>query len=139
MLTPGRVLRALGRRVLWLVKGRPQPPLLLEMVWPESRLSNPPAIEVASGFRLRQFRPADTAAYQALLAAADMGTCPLEYWKPRWLPDGFFVVEHEASGALAAACFASDHPTARHPKAGNFGWLAADPKYRGQGLGRTAA
>src|SRR5687767_7183217 len=123
MITPRRIAAGLGRRAVWLVRGKPKPEALLEMVWPESRLSAPPDASVAPGYTLRQFHEADRERYFALLAAADMGACRLEYWEQHILPNGFFVIEHDASRALVAACFASHHPAPRHPRAGNLGWL----------------
>jgi mycothiol synthase len=108
------------------------------MIWPEARLNDPPRVSVAPGYTLRQFTPRDREAYFALLAAAGMDACRLEYWEAHLLPDGFFVIEHDASGALAATCMASHHPAPRHPRAGNLGWLAADPAHKGRALGRAA-
>ena len=138
-LTPRRIAGALWRRLKWGFFGRPEAPMLLEMIWPEANLSSPPDIVVGDEYRLRQYRPADRDAYQALLAAAGMAPCPLDYWEAHLLPDGFLVVEHAPSGELAAACFASHHPSARHPRAGNFGWLATHPSHAGKGLGRAVS
>lgn len=138
-LNPRRVAGALWRRIKWSMVGRPAVPLLLEMVWPEDKLSSPPDVAVVEGYRLRQFVPADRIAYQSLLAAAGMASCPLEHWEAHLLPGGFFVIEHEATGELAAACFASHHPAPRHPRAGNFGWLATHPAHAGKGLGRAVS
>jgi GNAT superfamily N-acetyltransferase len=88
---------------------------------------------------LRQFETRDVEAFQALLTAAGMPPCPLDYWNPRILSDGFFVIEHTATAALVATCFASHHPTMRHDRAGNFGWLAADPAHKGRKLGWTVS
>lgn len=137
--TPRRVAGALWRRLRWAIVGRPTPPQLLEMVWPEDRLSAPPPVTVADGYLLRQYRPEDHDAYQALLASADMAVCPLDYWEKHLLPGGFFLIEHAATGELAAACFASHHPAPRHPRGGNFGWLATSPAHAGKGLGRAAS
>jgi mycothiol synthase len=134
-----RVLSAAARRARWLWHGRPAPETLLEMIWPTRLLSSPPEVRVAAGYRLRQFASADTDAFQGLLNSAGMPPCPLEYWERYLLPNGFFVIEHEATKKLVATCFASHHSTDRHPRAGNFGWLAADPQHSGKHLGRTVA
>lgn len=137
MKTPRRIVAGIARRVLRFVD-RPEPqPALLEMIWPSGRAK--PVVEVAAGYRLRQYTTGDRDAYHALLASAGMAMPRMEYWDQHILPGGFFVVEHEASRSLAACCFASHHPAARHPHAGNLGWLAADPAHKGKGLGRAAA
>ena len=109
------------------------------MVWPSHRLEYPPPVTVSPGYLLRQWIPADQDDYQALLGAAGMPPCPLDYWEAHLLPNGFFVVEHEATHSLAAACFASHHPAPRHPRGGNLGWLVAHPQHAGRSLGRTVS
>lgn len=133
------LVRAIILHTIWLIKGRPSPPALLEMVWPEAKLNNPPAISLSSGYQLRQFKPDDQKAYFELLEAAGMSSCSLEYWEKHILPNGFFVIENEENGKLVATCMASHYPTPRHPRAGNFGWLAADPAHKGHHLGYSVA
>lgn len=106
---------------------------------PPATTGTPPAVSGAPRYTLRQFEAADRARYFRLLAAADMAACPLENWERHILPDGFFVIHHDATGALVATCFASHHPAPRHPRAGNLGWLAADPAHKGHQLGRSVA
>lgn len=136
-MKPSEFIIKATRRVVWAVKGRPILPHYLEMVWPQNGLEGLPDASLAEGYRLRQFDSKDTPHYYEMFAAAGMGHPPLDYWDKHLLPDGFFIVEHVASNALAAACFASHHPTPRHPRGGNFGWLAVDPKHRGQQLGHA--
>jgi mycothiol synthase len=139
VIGPRRIIAGIGRRIVWVVKGKPAaPPAALEMLWPPQKRERP-EISIAAGYRMRQYTAADRKGYDALLLAADMGACPLDYWEKHHLPDGFFVIEHEGTGQLVAACFASHHPTERHPRAGNFGWLAAHPDHRGKGLGRAVS
>ena len=135
MLDYKRILRGLLRRLVWVVKGCPKTPPLLEMVWPSSLSDKPPIVVVPSGYRMRQFEAVDEEAYYDLLASASMERCSLAYWNRHILPEGFFLIESEKTGELVAACFASHHPTVRHPQAGNFGWLAANPRHSGKGLG----
>lgn len=130
-------LLSLARRIKRRIFKPAHTPPLLEMIWPDG--APEPAVAIPPEYRLRQWRPDDHDAYQALLAAAEMGVCPVSYWEARWLPDGFFVVEHELTGELAAACFASHQPAARHPSGGNFGWLATSPRHAGKGLGRVVS
>jgi mycothiol synthase len=134
--TTRRIVKGVMRRLT----GRVEPvEALLEMLWPESLRERPLQVVVAAGYRLRQFEPGDRDAYFRLLAAAGMDACRLEYWEQHLLPDGFFLAEHVESKALVATCMASHHPAPRHPRAGNLGWLAADPAHGGRGLGRAVA
>ena len=135
MITPQKIRRALKNRILWAINGRPKSPELLEMIWPTNKSNNILEVMVPSDYILRNFTENDKEAYFSLLNKAGMSTCPLNYWEKHILPDGFFVVEDKVSHDLVAACFASHHPTERHPYAGNFGWLAADPSHSGRGLG----
>jgi GNAT superfamily N-acetyltransferase len=135
---PREFITKAGRRVKWAIQGRPVPPNLLEMVWPETKRQTP-AINVPDGYHLRQFEVTDTEHYFNLFSLAGMEKPPLDYWHNHLLPDGFFVIEHHATKALVAACFASHHPTKRHERAGNFGWLAVDPSHRGRNLGQAVS
>ena len=125
--------------------GRPAHPffedeheLQLEMVRPTTaRVAAPP---VPNGYLLRQFRAGDEANYDDLfhLAFADEGRFPemLE----GVLSDGFFVVEHLASGELVASCQAWRGGTSRrHADAGQVGCLVTDPSHAGKGLGTIVA
>ena len=110
----------------------------LVMVWPRSRLGSPPAAEVPAGYRLRTFAPGDAAAHAALMVKAgfaDWTTEKLPPWLKRVLPDGFFVIEHVPTGALAATAMASHNPSDLHPCGGELGWVAGDPAHKGSGLG----
>ncbi len=109
------------------------------MVWPLALLDSPPEIRVTAGYTLRQYNTSDKEAHARLMTAAGMGYCSLKYWEQHILPDGFFLLESDRDHVVVAACFASHHHSARHPRAGNLGWLAVDPAYRGHGLGRTVA
>lgn len=135
---PLRLVQKVIRRLVVAVMGQPATPLLLEMMWPVTAVV-PESKSLAGGYVLRQYSNADRVGYQALLAEAGMPECPLSYWEKHHLPNGFFVVEHTGTGSIVAACFASHHPTERHPQAGNFGWLAVHPAHGGQGLGRIVS
>lgn len=134
-----RIAGSFAARASWIIKGRPVPLALLEMLWPTLLQLPAPAVVLASDYTLRHYAPRDRDRYFGLLASAGMTPCPLKYWEKHILPGGFFVIEHDQSGALVATCMASHHPTARHPVAGNFGWLAADPAHKGRGLGNAVA
>ena len=95
---------------------------------------------VPRGYALRHFRDADERPYEELFETAwpDKGT--LAHTRKHALPDGFFVVEHEASGMLVAssAAFEPESPE-RHPDDGSLGWLVSDPAHGGLGLGTIVA
>ena len=130
------MMMALARRAMGLVRRRPE--CLLEMIWPEVRLAEPPPILVPEGYRIRHYESADAQEHERLFAVAGEAPCPMDYWEKHLLPDGFFVIEHAASKTLVASCFASHRPSPRHPRAGNLGWLVADPAHRGRKLGQAA-
>jgi mycothiol synthase len=95
---------------------------------------------VADGYLLRQFQAGDEAEYEDLfhLAFADEGRLPETLEGA--LEGGFFVIEHLASGVLAASCVAcrgSAMPW--HRDAGRVGWLVTDPSHTGKGLGTLVA
>jgi mycothiol synthase len=125
--------------------GRPAHPLAanvfehqLEMIRPLGALVLVP--RVPDGYELRQFRPTDEDPYKDLfhLAFEDEGRLPETI--QRALPDGFFIVEHQASGHLVSSCVAlrgKSHP--RHPDAGQLGWLVTDPSHARRGLGTLVA
>ena len=106
----------------------------LEMVRESTDLVKVPP--VPEGYELRGFRAGDEGHYEELfhLVFEDEGRLPEIL--DRSLKDGFFVVEHPASGDLVASCVAmrgSSSP--RHPEAGQLGWLVTAPCHTGTGLG----
>lgn len=119
----------------WLT-GPPMPQLM--MIWPPDRLASPPEPNVPSGYVLRQWTEADTDAYLALMANAgfkNWNRDRLVETQKRILPDGFFVIEHRASGELVATAMATHNPLPQTPYGAELGWVAADAAHRGKGLG----
>lgn len=113
-----------------------KPVYLLEMLWKGDKPFEESDI-VNKNYIIRQFdQGQDLLKYQTLLQETEMGNCPLEYWNQHILPNGFFVVEHIPSGKIVGACFASHHPSVRHPFAGNLGWLAVHSEHRGIQMGK---
>jgi predicted dehydrogenase/GNAT superfamily N-acetyltransferase len=131
-----------GGRWIWVPDSRDWkddvPQGQLQMTWPERLLDHPPAVNLAEGYELRQYRGSDKEAYLALMHKAGF-----TFWdenqinrvRPTVLPAGHFVIEHRATGALVATALAHHMPTARHPEGGELGWVAADPEHKGKGLG----
>lgn len=116
---------------------KPKEEYLLEMIWQLDKDQELPESTLGSDYILRVFDgERDLEKYNQLLVNTEMGVCPLEpYWYNHILPDGFFVVEHLKTKEIVGACFASHHPSQRHPFAGNLGWLAVDSAHRGNSIG----
>ncbi|MEZ4865620.1 MAG: GNAT family N-acetyltransferase [Caldilineaceae bacterium] len=110
----------------------------LRMVWPKSLLGQPPTVNLPDGYRLRTYRPGDEPSFFHVMSLAgferwDMGT--LLPWLQKILPEGWFVVEHEASQQLVATAMTVHNPSHYYPFSGELGWVAAHPDHTGQGLG----
>ncbi len=109
----------------------------LEMIWPG--LPSPVVPEPPGEFVLRTYRDADEVEYRNLVENTFRHRFELDYWLERVVGDGFFIMEHEPSGKIAATCIAARYPTERYPDGGNLGWLAARPEFQGNGLGRIVS
>ncbi len=109
----------------------------ISMVWPEEKLGVPPEPVLPDGYILRQYEPADEEAYLELTRRAgfDWGIERFNEMRPKIIPDGIFVIEHEATGTLVATSFCKNEPSEKHPAGGELGWVAGDPDHAGQGLG----
>lgn len=108
---------------------------------PDSVAATRLPLNLAPGYTLRIFRPqVDDDEYIALMQAAgfeDWHADRLTLCKMTALPDGWFVIVDDASGALAATAMATHRPTPAHPFGGELGWVAAHPAHRGRKLGWT--
>jgi len=115
----------------------------LIMAWPEKRRNNPPDVNVPAGYRLRQYRPADREAHSALavLCGFDIWQSPeaVEAMVAGVVPGGFFIIEHESSGDLAAAAVGNHNPSPQVPVLAELGWVVTHPDHRGKGLGRAVS
>ncbi len=112
-------------------------PQQLEMVrGPAGALSVGDAPE---GYLVRQYEPRDRDTYLELFHLAFETSDPLPDVLGTRLAQGFFVVEHGDSGALAASCVAQAKPRLRYPEGGELGWLVTDPAHGGRGLGTLVA
>ncbi len=110
----------------------------LQMLWPPGLKVAEPA--VPAGYRLRHWREGEHDAHARLMSSAgftDWTVASLHTWLGHLLPEGFFVVEHGASGALVATAMANHRATPVHPFGGELGWVATDPGHRGRGLGQV--
>lgn len=112
----------------------------LRMVWPQDRLSEPPQVAVAAGYRLRTYRAGDEPSFYHVMSLAGFERWNMEQllpWLQKILPNGWFLVEHEASGQLVATAMAVHNPSQYYPFSGELGWVAAHPDHAGHGLGMT--
>jgi len=115
----------------------------LHMIWPESRLHDPPELVVPEGYRIGPLNPADDAGHVRVMHAAGFASWSAEKlvaWRAELaLPDGIFAATCEATGEVVATALASHRPTPLHPAGGELGWVAASPEHAGQGLGRAVS
>ena len=119
-----------------------EPQEQLQMIWPQRLLESPPTPAVPDGYRLRSFRAEDKAAYLQVMAKAGFEGWDDDHLRKaldKVLPDGFFVVEHSATGMVVATAMALHNHTTDHPFGGEMGWVAADPAHRAKGLGRVVS
>jgi predicted dehydrogenase/ribosomal protein S18 acetylase RimI-like enzyme len=118
----------------------PLPPAQLHMTFAPNSPIPDPAQLLAPGYRLRQYTPADEAAYIALMDSAGFtGWSPQQVQEThrRTLEAGHFVIEQIATGELVATALANHAPTPLHPHGGELGWVAASPHHAGRKLGLT--
>ena len=116
----------------------------LYMLWPlHQKVASPAALP--PGYQLRIFQEPDAQAYCDLVNLDDWGdqwrctSKALQRMIDSALPQGFFVVEHQATGKLVATGIARHHPNAASyyfPYGGEVGLLFVHPEHRGHGLGR---
>lgn len=112
----------------------------LRMVWPKDRLDQPPQVTVAEGYRLRTYRPGDEPDFFHVMSLAGFENWDMNEllpWLKKILPDGWFLVDHIASGQLVATAMAVHNPTQYYPFGGELGWVAGHPDHAGKGLGMT--
>ena len=108
----------------------------LRMVRPRTSLVDIP--EVPEGYELRQYQPDDRTAYKDLFNLGFTSDA-LDHTLAQALADGFFVIEHLASGHLVASCVAEHACWDGGHERGILGWLIGDPSHAGLGLGTIVA
>lgn len=112
----------------------------LRMVWPHSRLDQPPSVTVPTGYQLRTYRPGDEPAFFHVMSLAGFENWDMTRllpWLQKVLPEGWFLVEHTASTQLVATAMAVHNPSQYYPFSGELGWVAAHPDHTGLGLGQV--
>jgi mycothiol synthase len=114
----------------------------VQMIWPESRLSLPPTVNVPAGYKIRTFQQSDQDHYYKLMKVAGWSGWDdqkLHPWLYRILPNGWYMIIHNDSNQIVASCMATHDPTWTTPFCGELAWLAGDPTHSGKGLGTAAA
>ena len=94
--------------------------------------------DVPEGYELRQYRADDGGAYKDLFNLGFTGVS-LEHTLAQAIADGFYVIEHPASGHLVASCVAERGNWDGGHERGILGWLIGDPSHAGLGLGTIVA
>ena len=110
------------------------------MIWPAEKLIARPAWPAPAGYALRTYTASDEGGHVALMRAAGFADWDVEKTRaalPQCISGGFFVITHEATGALVATAVAIRNPMEGHPSGGELGWVAGDPEHVGKGLGRA--
>lgn len=112
----------------------------LRMVWPKTKLDQPPTVKAPVGYHLRTYQPGDEPSFFHVMSLAGFegwDMAKLLPWLQKVLPDGWFLVEHEATNQLVATAMAVHNPSPYYPFGGELGWVAAHPDHTGQRLGQV--
>lgn len=118
--------------------GEATPRQQLKMLWPSHLLEQPPDVRVPHGYTLRTYQPGDEPGFYRVMDLAGFTGWTddtLRAWLGKILPDGWFLVIHDATGEIVATTMANHNPTDLHPFAGELGWVAGHPDHAGKGLG----
>lgn len=110
----------------------------LQMIWPTSRLTQPPQVVLPPGYHLRTYQPGDEIRFFEVMALAGWpgwDEARLKPWLYRMLPQGWFMVVTEAGDQIVATAMATHDSTWVRPFCGEVGWVAGDPAHKGRGLG----
>ena len=110
----------------------------LEMVWPQSRLANPPIPYVPPDYCLREYHPGDEPRFYEIMALSgwpDWNNHKLDPWIKRIPSQAWFMLVYQNDQKIVATAMGLHDPTDWHPLGGELGWVASDPEHRGKGLG----
>jgi len=117
-------------------------PTQLHMVWPEHLLDAPPPVQLPSGYSLRTYQPGDEPRFFKVMELAGWpgwNAEKLRPWRERILPQGWFMVVHNASSGIVATAMAFRDRLEFGCQGGEIGWVACIPGHRGKGLGMTVS
>ena len=118
------------------------PPIQLRMIWSQRRLDASPKVPLPAGYALRTYCPGDEVHFFQIMARvgwAGWDDKRLQPWLLRILPHGWFLVVHEATGAIVASAMALQDEREFGAQGGELGWVACDPEHQGQGLGAAVS
>jgi mycothiol synthase len=118
----------------------------LFLLWPRSRLTDPPKIRLPQGYTLRCYQPGDEATWRTIQNAAEPvqpGVDLDELCKTYLsclLPNGLFFAIHLATGdAVATAGALHNTRDGMFPFGGELGWVATIPAHQSKGLGMVVS
>lgn len=117
-------------------------PTQLHMVWPEHLLDAPPRVQLPSGYLLRTYQLGDEARFFKVMELAGWpgwSDEKLQPWRERILPQGWFMVAHNASSEVVATAMAFRDRLEFGRQGGEIGWVACIPGHRGKGLGMVVS
>ncbi|MFC2078835.1 GNAT family N-acetyltransferase [Candidatus Bipolaricaulota bacterium] len=115
-----------------------QETLQLHMIWPLRKPVDTAALNVASEYSIRTYRPGDEADFLALMANTDFDPWDdekLRYNTSRVLPEGWFFAVEDKSDMVVGTAMCLHNYGGNTPFTGDVGWLACDPEHQGHGLG----
>jgi mycothiol synthase len=122
--------------------------MTLFLLWPPSRLAEPPVDRPPEGYELRTYQRGDEAAWLTIQSLADpdlprdsagAGNL-LKNYLSILLPNGLFFAVHRASGeAVATAGAVHNTRDGMFPFGGELGWVATVPEHQSRGLGRAVS
>jgi mycothiol synthase len=95
-----------------------------------------------SEYEVRNYVDADLDAYLALMTRVGFEGWTADNvagFRGKVLKDGFYLVVHRESGAVAATALANGSQTDLHPNGGELGWVGCDPDHRGMRLGENVS
>ena len=97
----------------------------------------PEVPQPAAGYVLRKVQLEDRQSYSQTFRTAFDEPSPFADLIRNMLPDGFFVVEHQPTGAVVAASTAAKYPKAQHPDGHSLQWVVGHADHLGTGSGRA--
>lgn len=97
----------------------------------------PEVPQPAAGYVLRKVQLEDRQSYSQTFRTAFDEPSPFADLIRNMLPDGFFVVEHQPTGAVVATSTAAKYPKAQHPDGHSLQWVVGHADHLGTGSGRA--
>jgi mycothiol synthase len=118
----------------------------LFLLWPLTRLTEPPDVRLPDGYALRTHQRGDEATWRTIQNSAEpvLPGVDLDELLKRYLslllPNGLFFAIHLASGeAVATAGALHNTRDGMFPFGGELGWVATVPAHQSKGLGTAVS